>query len=107
MVFSNAGVLDYAEGTGRDIIRAQTEKKLKETVSESNAAGEEYAVGTTILQCHNLRTPTLEISSHTLFLFQALPTLSLLSRESLGTCACQFSYSLVLGALPTLSRKSP
>ena len=27
------GVLDYAEGTGRDIIRAQTEKKLKETVS--------------------------------------------------------------------------
>ena len=44
MVFSNAGVLDYAEGTGRDIIRAQTEKKLKETVSESNGADEEYAV---------------------------------------------------------------
>ena len=46
MVFSNTGVLDYAEGTGRDIIRAQTEKKLKETVSESNGADEEYAVDT-------------------------------------------------------------
>ena len=40
MVFSTVGVLDYAEGTGRDIIRAQTEKKLKETVSGSNTAGE-------------------------------------------------------------------
>ena len=55
MVFSNAGVLDYAEGTGRDIIRAQTEKKLKETVSESNAVGEEYAVDTPILQYHNFQ----------------------------------------------------
>ena len=57
MVFSNTGVLDYAEGTGRDIIRAQTEKKLKETVSESNAASEEYAMGTTVLQYHNFQTP--------------------------------------------------
>ena len=35
------GVLDYAEGTGRDIIRAQTEKKLKETVSGPSTAGED------------------------------------------------------------------
>ena len=32
LLLHSAGVLDYAEGTGRDIIRAQTEKKLKETV---------------------------------------------------------------------------
>ena len=57
MVFSNAGVLDYAEGTGRDIIRAQTEKKLKETVSESNAAGEEYAVGTQYCSAITYETP--------------------------------------------------
>ena len=57
MVFSNAGVLEYAEGTGRDIIRAQTEKKLKETVSESNAAGEEYAVGTQYCSAITYETP--------------------------------------------------
>ena len=32
-VIAIAGVLDYSEGTGRDILRTQLEKKVTETVS--------------------------------------------------------------------------